>query len=224
MTVHHRKIRIGMAGLVGLICLGNLAWLPTAQAVHPATGREAPFQRMLSESDLIAEAVVTNVASRWGTMSGPEVNVIYSEVEFEVLDVVRDRTGLVQDDRITQTFLGGRIEAQAMYTSEDPLFTEGDHLILFLRAGHEPHPAWGGRRGIWRILDDGVHAYDGAPFAEILEAGPRIVRAPQMAPAPVPTDGRSSVREVLPYDAGDSATAPAEDVIDELRSLIEEVE
>ena len=198
----------------------------TTQAADSAEhggGPSPDLLRVLHDADLIGEVRVTKVTGRDGTMGRAGLDVIYSDVEFEAIEMIRDGGNLATDGSFALTFLGGELEGRSLEASDGPRLSPGDHFIMIAKSDARPYPTYDGSAGILPIIDGRVHTNHGYLLLGIGPRGYRVA-VPQdrvhVPPFPTP-EGTARGRPLLPVTAARDEAMTPRAALDALRAVLE---
>lgn len=119
------------------------------------------MDEMVKKSSIIVIGRVKEfLPSRWNT---DDVVMIYTDMIFEIEQVVKDEIGLVGNE-VTVRLLGGTVGQTTVRVLEEAEFQVGERALVFLDTDNklwtqgdpEHYRMMGYERGKWQILDDGT--------------------------------------------------------------------
>jgi hypothetical protein len=188
------------------------------------------FGERLADQDLVAHMRVLSTRGVRGTMGRRGTDAIWTEVTFEVIEVVRDRGADVRGGRLRMRTIGGRVGDETMVVSGAPRWRVGDEAIVAATPGRRPWPTMGGQAGI-RPIEEGrvLDARAGAPVVGVSGDGVRLVSeagAPEPMPLPRAESPGARVRahEVTVAERTATEAMRAGDFLRALGRTIEELE
>ncbi|MCA9580754.1 MAG: hypothetical protein KC416_03110 [Myxococcales bacterium] len=174
---------------------------------------EHHLDAVLARADFVGEVTVKAIHSRYGVMGRAQSEAIWTDVEFEAGDFIKDRTGLASRGSFSLPFLGGRVGERSMRIDHMPEFEVGMRAIVILRADETPSPTYSGQYGVLPIRDGRVMTYFGHLLTGIHADGYEVLTpADKVAPAPAIEALGDASGEMLNPEVGsldDAMTVPA---------------
>lgn len=181
------------------------------------------LSKVLKRADFVGEVQVRRITGRDGFTGRAKVDAIWSDIEFDVGEVIKDANGSTAGGNLTLSFLGGNIGDRAMHVDHLPQFQEGDRAILIVKSDEKPSPTFAGQYGVLPIRDGRVHTYFGHYLAGINDRGYQVLTPAHLMPtAPAPTPMGDATGRVVKPEVGTLADAllPSE-ALAELQFLME---
>ncbi len=141
---------LGVVVLAGLVGVGMFPGLGGAAMV------KLRLEQLAAEADTIVLGTVTSQVSAWNAQH----TAIYTDVTVAVEEVVKGTPGA----EVTFRVAGGIVGDIGMRTSNDPVFQEGERVILFLNTREVPARVVGLHQGKYPVRDGAVK-WDGQVVA-----------------------------------------------------------
>ena len=106
------------------------------------------MEQLTAEADTIVMGTVIKQESAWNT----EHTAIYTDVTVEVEEVIKGSPG----GEVTFRCAGGIVGEIGMRTSNDPVFQDGERVIIFLSTEDTPSSLVGLSQGKYTVSNDEV--------------------------------------------------------------------
>lgn len=148
---------------LGLVTLGALVGVSLLAGSFEAAMIKLHLEQLATEADTIVLGTVTHQVSAWNAQH----TAIYTDVTVEVEEVIKGTPGA----EVTFRVAGGVVGDIGMRTSNDPVFQDGERVILFLNTREVPARIVGLHQGKYTVVD-GTVTRDGQTVAvgDFLEA------------------------------------------------------
>jgi len=148
-----------------------MAWL--GLTIVNATSVVSPtFEEMVDRADLVFVGRVVNSSAAWRSVGTNRV--IFTQIEFEMKEVLKGRAG----NSVTLQFLGGTVGEVTLEVADVPRFDAGDRVLLFVEGnGIQFCPVVGvfhGKFGLRKDEQSGretVLMHDGRPLRDVAKIG-----------------------------------------------------
>jgi hypothetical protein len=139
--------------LVALVLLVGAGLLPS---LGGAAMIKLSVNQLAAEADTIVLATVTNQVSAWNA----EHTAIYTDVTIEIDEAIKGSPG----EAVTFRIAGGIVGEIGMRTSNDPVFSDGEQVIVFLGTEIDPVRVVGLFQGKYTVTN-GTVTKDGQTIA-----------------------------------------------------------
>jgi len=146
-----RKLR--RMGLVLLVALAEASLFPSVGEAAMVT---LSLEQLARGVNTIVLGTVTRQASAWNAQH----TAIYTDVTVAIEEVIKGLSGL----EVTFRVAGGIVGEIGMRTSNDPVFQDGERVIVFLNTDSAPARVGGLHQGKYTVRD-GMVKKDGQRIA-----------------------------------------------------------
>ena len=138
----------------GLYSIVLVVWCSLILGTHPgyATMLKMSVEDLARQADTIVVGTVARQESAWDTQH----TAIYTDVTV-VVERVLAGTSV---DTVTLRIAGGTVGGMGMRTSNDPVFRDGERVIVFLDTTAVPSSVVGMQQGKFTVKDDLVTQAD----------------------------------------------------------------
>ncbi|MFH0778017.1 MAG: hypothetical protein V2A71_05225 [Candidatus Eisenbacteria bacterium] len=139
-----------------------------APVLCSAVMTKATTEQLTSSAATIAVADVVSTESRWGC----EGSMIFTYVTLRV----KDRLKGTEVEEIVVRVEGGEVDGIGLAVEDEPVFTEGEEVVVFLEASTEPEvmQVRGHHQGKFTVIDGKVMEA-GLPLADFTQKIKRLV-------------------------------------------------